>query len=409
MDKLLRKYAEVILKSCLKVDKDQPLFIRYNIERSDFVRIVTEVAYELGVKEIYYDMSDPFLKHEALKNLNVEELKKLPYWNEEIWNTYAKKNAAFLMLGSVTPGLMKDIDPKKMSEMTKYALSTRKEFDDLRDKSMISWTIAAVPIKMWADELFDDENSVEILWKKILEACLITEDDPIGIWNKKIDKLDARCKKLNKYNFKTLIYKSSNGTDFKIDLPDKHIWASGKEVLQNKKEVLVNFPTEEVFTSPDCRSAEGIVYSTKPLAYQGVIINNFNIRFKDGKVVEVHAEEGEDTLKELVNICENSDMLGEVALVPYNSPISNTKQVFLETLFDENAACHLALGDSFTECIENGPNTKKEVLFDKYNLNKCDSHTDFMIGNKDLNITGITHDNKEIPIFINGNFTEEFN
>ena len=410
MNKLMRKYAQVLLKTCLKVEKDQPLFINYNIERSDFVRIVTEEAYKLGVKDIYYDMVDSYIRKEALMNLEIEDLKKLTFWDKSIWNEYAKKNAAFLILASEMPGLMKDVDPKKISEMTKYLLTTRREFDKGRDKSMIAWTIAAVPTKMWAEELFKNEDDpVDKLWNIIFDICSIKEDDPVSIWNKKIEKLNIRANKLNNYRFKTLIYKSSNGTDFKVDLPDKHLWASGKEVLQNKKEVLVNFPTEEVFTSPDCKSAEGIVYSSKPLSYQGVIINNFNIRFKAGKVVEVHAKEGEETLKQLVNVCKNSNMLGEVALVPYDSPISNSKQVFLETLYDENAACHLALGDSFTECIENGPNMEKDDLFKNYNLNKCDSHTDFMVGTKDLNITGITHDNKEVPIFINGNFTEEFN
>ena len=410
MNKLMRKYAQVLLKTCLKVEKDQPLFINYNIERSDFVRIVTEEAYKLGVKDIYYDMVDSYIRKEALMNLEIEDLKKLTFWDKSIWNEYAKKNAAFLILASEMPGLMKDVDPKKISEMTKYLLTTRREFDKKRDKSMIAWTIAAVPTKMWAEELFKNEDDpVDKLWNIIFDICSIKEDDPVSIWNKKIEKLNIRANKLNNYRFKTLIYKSSNGTDFKVDLPDKHLWASGKEVLQNKKEVLVNFPTEEVFTSPDCKSAEGIVYSSKPLSYQGVIINNFNIRFKAGKVVEVHAKEGEETLKQLVNVCKNSNMLGEVALVPYDSPISNSKQVFLETLYDENAACHLALGDSFTECIENGPNMEKDDLFKNYNLNKCDSHTDFMVGTRDLNITGITHDNKEVPIFINGNFTEEFN
>ena len=410
MNKLMRKYEQVLLKTCLKVEKDQPLFINYNIERSDFVRIVTEEAYKLGVKDIYYDMVDSYIRKEALMNLEIEDLKKLTFWDKSIWNEYAKKNAAFLILASEMPGLMKDVDPKKISEMTKYLLTTRREFDKGRDKSMIAWAIAAVPTKMWAEELFKNEDDpLDKLWNIIFDICSIKEDDPVSIWNKKIEKLNIRANKLNNYRFKTLIYKSSNGTDFKVDLPDKHLWASGKEVLQNKKEVLVNFPTEEVFTSPDCKSAEGIVYSSKPLSYQGVIINNFNIRFKDGKVVEVHAKEGEETLKQLVNVCKNSNMLGEVALVPYDSPISNSKQVFLETLYDENAACHLALGDSFTECIENGPNMSKDDLFNNYNLNKCDSHTDFMIGTSDLNITGITHDNKEVPIFINGNFTEEFN
>ncbi len=405
---LKEKYARVILESCLRIEKETPLFISYNKERKDFVDIVTKIAKELGITDIYYDESDPFKKHELLKTLSIEELKETGLWNKEMWNIYGKKNAAFLMLASEMPGLMKDIDSKKLSEIIKYAQSTRKEFDDLRDKSILAWCIAAVPTEMWAKELYKEDNAVDILWDKIFDMCMIKEDNPTEIWNKKIEKLQERGKKLTNYRFKTLEYTSSNGTDFTIDLPKNHIWASGREKLASGKEVLVNFPTEEVFTSPDCKSAEGIVYSSKPLSYQDNIINNFYIKFSKGKVIDSHAEEGDSILKEMINICENSDMLGEVALVPYDSPISNMKEVFLETLFDENAACHIALGDSFPECIENGPNISKEVLFNEYNMNKCDSHVDFMIGTKDLNITGITEEGNKVLIFKNGNFSEEF-
>ena len=410
MFELQEKYAKVLLESCLKVEKDQPLFISFNVERIDFARIVGEIAFNMGIKDIYFDSSDPYLKHEALKHLEVDELKELTIWNKEIWNVYAKKNAAFLMLASETPGLMKDIDPEKMSAMTKYSLETRKEFDALRDKSALAWCIAAVPTEAWGKELFKDSTTpVDDLWNKIFDICSIKEDNPVEIWDEKIKKLQLRANKLNEYQFKSLQYNSSNGTDFRIDLPKNHIWASGKETLSNGKEVLVNFPTEEVFTSPDCTSAEGIVYSSKPLAYQDVIIDQFNIRFEKGVAVEAHAEQGEDTLNNMINLCENSNRLGEVALVPYDSPISNTNQIFLETLFDENAACHIALGDSVPECIKDGPNIDKDILFKEHNLNKCDSHVDFMVGNKDMHITGITEDNREIPIFVDGNFTEEFN
>lgn len=410
MKELQEKYARVLLESCLKVEKNQPLFISANIERIDFVRIVTKIAYELGVKDIYYDISDPYLKYEALKNLEVDELKKLSLWNKEMWNVYAEKHAAFLMLASETPGLMKDIDSKKLAAMTKYAYETRKPFDDLRDKSEIAWCIGAVPTKAWAKTLYpDNENPVEELWNQIFKICSIDQPDPVAIWNEKIRLLNVRAEKLTNYKFKTLKYSSSNGTNFKIDLPKDCLWASGFQELYNGKKVLVNFPTEEVFASPDCTSAEGIVYSSKPLAYQDNIIDEFNISFKDGKAIEYHAKQGEEILGEMINICQNSNMLGEVALVPYDSPISNSNQVFLETLFDENAACHIALGDSFPECIPGGANIDKNVLFNEYHLNKCDSHVDFMIGNKDMNITGITKDGQEVPIFINGNFTEEFN
>ena len=405
---LQEKYARVILESCLKVEKDQPLFISYNTERDDFVRIVSKVAYELGVRDIYYDVQDPYLKHEALMNLDIEDLKKTNLWNKEMWNVYAKKDAAFLMLASETPGLMKDVDSKKLAAMTKYSYETRKEFDARRDKSELAWCIAAVPTESWAKALYDADYAIDILWNDIFDICGIREEDPVKLWNEKIKKLETRANKLTEYQFKTLRYESSNGTKFKVDLPKNHIWASGKETLANGKEVLVNFPTEEVFTSPDCKSAEGIVYATKPLAYQDNIIDGFYVVFEKGKVIEAYADEGNDILNEMVNICKNSDMLGEVALVPFDSPISNTNKVFLETLFDENAACHIALGDSFTECVENGPNMDKDKLFEEYNLNKCDSHVDFMIGNKDLDITGITEDGQEVKVFVKGNFSKEF-
>ena len=411
MKELMEKYAKVLLESCLKVEENQPLFVSFNVERIDFARIVAEKAFELGVKDIFFDMVDPYLKHEALLNLDVSEMKDLSFWNKEMWNVYAKKNAAFLMLTSENPGLMRDVNPDKLREMTKYSYETRKGFDDLRDKNALAWCIAAVPTESWGQELFPDSNfPVVDLWNKIFEICRINESDPVKIWNDKIAKLKERGKKLTDYQFDKIVYKSSNGTDFNVKLPKNHIWASGSEILStNGKEVLVNFPTEEVFTSPDCFSGEGVVYSSKPLCYNDVIINDFNIRFKEGKVIEFHAKEGEEVLKNMINICENSNMIGEVALVPYDSPISNSKMTFLETLYDENAACHIALGDSFAECVENGPSIDKDELFNEYHLNKCDSHVDFMVGTEDLNITGITKDGKEVPIFVDGNFSEEFN
>ena len=201
MDKLMRKYARVLLESCLKVEDNQPLFISFNVERLDFTRIVSEEAYKLGVKDIYFDMSDPYLKHGALKYLEVEDLKKLSFWNKEMWNVYAKKHAAFLMLASETPGLMKDIEPKKITEMTRYAYETRKEFESFRDKSELAWCIAAVPTKAWADELFENNNdSVELLWNKIFEICSITEEDPVKIWNEKQNRHhDGACFENGKY------------------------------------------------------------------------------------------------------------------------------------------------------------------------------------------------------------------
>ena len=408
MKELMIKYAKVLLDTCLKVDKDQPLFINVDPERLDFVRIISKIAYEKGITDIHLELIDPYLKHDALLNLGVEELKKTHYFNKKIWDTYAKKGAAFLMLASVNPGLMKDVDQKKLSELTAYSYKTRKYFDKEREKARISWCIAAVPTLAWAKTIFpNSKNPVKDLWNKIFEICLINDKDPALSWKNKITRLEEIAKKLNNYQFDELRYKSNNGTDFIIKLPNNHIWRTGYDILENGKKVLVNFPTEEIFTSPKYDTAEGIVYSSKPLSYNGVIIDEFNIIFNKGKAIKSYAKTGDKTLTEMIKVCKNSNYLGEVALVAYDSPISNAKMVFEETLFDENAACHIALGDSFPECIKDGNKKSREELYE-LGLNKCDSHIDFMIGTKDLNIIGITKDKKEVEIFKSGNFSKEF-
>ena len=408
MNELKRKYAEVILKFCLNVDTYKPLFISYDIEIRDFVRILVDLAYDMGIKDIYLEGTDSNLKHDALKYLSVEDCIKTPYWNKEAWNVYAKKDAAFLMLASEQPGLMDDIDPKKIKELVRYSQSTRKIFDDKRDKSELLWTIAAVPTLRWARKVFkDSKNPKDDLWMKIFDICMIKEQDPVKAWIEKLEKLTNIKDKLNNYKFKLLKYKNSKGTDFSVGLLDKHIWLSGSEKTTSGRVYLPNFPTEEIFTSPDYNTAKGIVYSSKPLSYQGNIIENFNITFENGKAVKWQASSKEDALSEMITNCKNADYLGEVALVEYDSAISKTNLVFYETLFDENASCHIALGDSFPECYENGPKTSKEKLYE-LGLNDCDSHTDFMIGTNDLEIIGVTKDEKEIKIFEKGNFTKEF-
>ena len=404
MEELMTKYSKMILNVCLRVKSNQPLFISFNSERLDFVRILASEAYKIGVKDIYFDCIDSILKHDMLKNLDIEDLKNSNYFNRYMWNEYAKKGAAFIMLASETPGLMLDIDSEKQSKAFIYSLETRKEFDDLRSKSMVPWCIAAVPTYSWAKKIFPESNTpLEDLWNKIFEICGVYEDNPEEHLENKLKLLSIRKDKLNSLHIKKLTYTNSLGTNFSIELNDKTIWATGRDKLANGEEVLVNYPTEEIFTSPNRLSANGIVYSSKPLSYQDKLINNFWIKFENGKAIDCGAEEGLDTLQSIINSCENSNYLGEVALVPFDSPISNSNTIFYETLFDENAACHLALGDSFTECIENGINMSKEELLSN-NMNQCTNHVDFMIGTNDLNIKAITFNNEEIDIFINGNF-----
>ncbi|MDE5888799.1 MAG: aminopeptidase, partial [Bacilli bacterium] len=326
----------------------------------------------------------------------------------EKWNKYAKSGAAFLMLASETPGLMKDIDPMKLNELTMYSYETRKEFDELRNKSIVPWCIAAVPTLPWAEEVFPkSKDPLKDLWNEIFTICYINEKNPEKVWEQKIEKLSKVCEKLNSYHFKTLKYKNDLGTDFTIDLPDKHLWASGENKLVNGVHAIANFPTEEVFTSPTYDSANGIVYASKPLCYQDNLIEDFWIKFEKGIATDCHAKKGDKVLKQIISSCKNSNRLGEVALVPYDSPISNSNIIFYETLYDENASCHLALGASFAECLENGPKLSKKDL-EKAKLNDCNNHVDFMIGSKDLSIVGTTVNGEEITIFEKGNLTKDF-
>lgn len=408
MNELKKKYIDVILNDCLNIEACQPLLLCFNNETVDFARMVANRAYEIGVKDIYFDVIYPELKHDALKNLEIDDLKKLSFWNKEVWDEYAKKGAAFLMFDSITPDLMSDVDSNKIREMVAYSAKTRKVFKSMRDKSQLAWCIVCVPTYDWAKLMFpNSDNPIDDLWNVIFDICEIKNDNPSLEWNKKLDKLNKVTKKLNNYNFKKLKYHNSLGTNFIVELPEGHIWKSGLEKLENGKEILCNFPTEEVFTSPDYRTANGILYSSKPLSYQGSIIDKFNITFKDGKVISSFAEVGDRELKAMINTCPNSDYLGEVSFVESSSSISKTNLIFYETLFDENAACHVALGNSFPECIKNGTSKSKEELL-KMGLNNCNNHVDFMIGTDDLEVIGITHDKKEIKIMENGNFTEEF-
>lgn len=408
MKEKITEYANVLLTSCLQLEKNQPLFISANIERIDFVRIVANEAYKLGVKDIYFELTDPILKHDALLNLELENLKKMSFWNKEMWNIYAKKGAAFLMLVGEMPGLMKDIDPKKANELTMHAFKTRKEFDDLRDESKVPWCIAAVPTLAWAKEIFPSvKDPVNKLWNQIFKICEIEKNNTKKAIDKNIKYLTKRADVLNSLKIKKLTYKNKLGTDFTIELPENHLWQTGGEKLKNGKNVLVNFPSFEVFTCPNRSSASGIVYSSKPLCYHDVIISDFWIKFDKGKVVSFKAKKGNKVLAQMIKSCPNSDYIGEVALVPYDSPISKSNIIFYETLFDENASCHIALGSAFAECIKNGPKMSKGELL-KNGLNQCDNHVDFMIGTKDLSIIGETQDGKKIEIFKDGNFTKKF-
>lgn len=398
------KYADLLLKKCLNIKKDEPLLISAPIESIDFIRIVARKAYTLGVKDIYFDFDDDILKHDQLLNLDIDSLKESRFWNKKIFDEYALKGAAFLMFCGDDPDLMNDIDSVKSAAVSKNSILSKPIYKAKQSINEISWCIASVATNSWANKVFNNKsNSKELLWNEIFKMCLVNSEDPIKAWTDKINQTSYKCKKLNDICFKELHYTNKLGTDLHIKLSKDAIWHGGSEKTTDGRIAIFNMPTEEVFTTPIRTGVDGIVYSSKPLVYNGSLIEDFMLKFVNGKVVEFTAKKGYEILKNIIEADENSCMLGEIALVDYNSPISNSGLIFYETLFDENASCHLALGDGFPTCIKGSDNMTKEELLN-IGINKSSMHVDFMIGTKDLIIEGITQDGSKIIIFNQGNF-----
>ena len=390
------KYIELILKKCLKIE-GQPLFINYNKINKNFVKKIEKYAKSIGVCDIYLDERDLNKEREVILNTNLEDIQKNELFNCKKWDEYAQKDAAFLMLESYIPGLMDKIDSDKLSKVSIVNQTTKPIYKEKQLKGLIPWCIAAVPNEYWAKDIFlNSKQPLDDFWNTLADICMLKEENPISSWNKLLKKQAKNLKKLNNMKIKKLYFKNDLGTNLEIELSSKALWQSA---CGNKW--IVNMPSYEVFTSPNYKKTNGIVYSSKPLVYSGKIIDKFYLEFKDGKVINFDAKKGKDILKEIINSDEFSSFLGEVALVNYNSPISNTKKVFKSTLLDENASCHLALGSGFLECIENGNNLNKDEL-KKIGLNSSKNHVDFMIGTKDLTIEADTVNGKLI-IMQNGN------
>ena len=403
--KRLEKYAELLVKCGLNVQQGQEVIVRCDLDQPEFVAMVTEQLYKAGAGRVEVEWSYmPVTKLNYIYRTQ-ESLSEFSQVDEAKLKRRLDKLSCLLWLDSDDPDGLNGTDGKKIAaaRMAKYPFI--KPYNDALENKY-QWCIAAVPGKAWARKVFpglSDDEAVEKLWEAILYTSRV-DDDPVAAWEKHNKKLAERCAFLNSHKFEYLEYKSSNGTDFKVGLIDKGIFAGGGETTLGKGIYFnPNIPSEEVFTSPMRGRAEGKVVATKPLSYQGKLIENFWVEFRDGKVVKTHAEKNGELLEQMVNMDEGAAYLGECALIAYDSPINNTGILFYNTLFDENASCHLALGRGFNNCLED---------YEKYSFEECkqlginDSmiHVDFMIGSKDLSIVGLTKDGSRVQIFKDGNW-----
>lgn len=408
--KKIRNYAKLIARVGINVQPTQEVDIVSPVDQYPFVRILVEELYKAGAAYINMKWSDAPITKLNIEYALFDRLAHLTSYEKEEYEYKIKVHPARIYIDSEDPDALKGIDQVKYG---KIIASKGVEIREYRDKydDYCQWCIAGVPSKEWARKVFPnlkEDDAVEALWEAILKVSRAYEGNPIENWKIHNENLVRHAELLNKLKLKKLHYYSSNGTDLNIELLDNVKWLAGGEFTKGRKIYFQpNIPTEECFTTPNRNKTNGVVYASKPLSYRGEIIENFFFRFENGKVVEVKAEKGEELLKDMIKLDENACYLGECALVPFHSPINDTGILFFSTLYDENAACHLALGDGFSNLIEEDNNYSKDELINM-GINQSIVHTDFMIGSSDLNIDGEDKDGKIHHIFVNGDWGEEF-
>lgn len=401
----LEKYAELAVKVGVNIQPEQTLVVNTTLEGAELVRMIVKKAYEAGARNVIVNWNDDTVNRTKYELAPDEVFHEYPEWRAKETIELAEKGAAFLSVISSSPDLLKDVDSKRIANFQKASGTALKPWRQMMQSDKVSWSIVAVPSQAWADKVFPEEpaeNRVHKLWEAILKAVRIDTKNPVDAWKKHDDTLHEKVDYLNEKHYQKLHY-TAPGTDLTIELPKKHLWCGAGSINEKGHSFMANMPTEEVFTVPLKTGVNGTVASTKPLSYGGNIIDNFSVTFKDGRIVEVKAEQGEEILKHLVETDEGSHYLGEVALVPYNSPISQSNVLFFNTLFDENASNHLAIGSSYAFCLEGGKQMSPEELAAN-GLNESLTHVDFMIGSDKMNIDGIKADGTSEPVFRNGDW-----
>jgi len=392
-DNLEKQYFELLLKFCLKVDKS--LFISSDVIAKDATERFVEYAKNNGVKEVYVCWSDAVKEAELLKTIEFEDIKTNKAFDNSVWDEYALKNSAFILFRSEIPGVFDGVEERKVVEASRVKRESCKIYKQRQLSYQISWNIAVLPNEIWAKTLFDGEDCYDKFYYGIFDMCMVSEKgDTLSRWKKQLQKNTQLALKLNKLQIKELYYTALNGTDLKVKLTPNAIWLGA-----DKGGIVVNMPTYEVFTFPDANGVNGVVKSTRPLYYNGVKIDNFFLEFKDGKVINYKAEQGAEALGFLLKIDQGSSRLGEVALVNCNSPVANQNKVFCNTLLDENASCHFALGNAYPTTCKNYQSISKNANQNGFNLSIV--HEDFMVGYNQLKITALT-DQGEVVIMENG-------
>ena len=407
MQKKFEEYAKLLVEIGVNVQKGQNLVISCPVDCAWFGRLCAKAAYDAGCREVIMRWNDDELTRERFLRAADDVFDAVPEWNVRFHTDYAREGAAFLHIEASDPELLKGVEQDRLVRSARSSGEALKEFRQLQMSNFSPWAIGAIPAPSWAGKVFpgcSEEEAMEKLWDAIHTSVRVDgSGNAVQKWKEHVDTLQARVKKLNELRLESLHYTNSLGTDLTIRLPEDHLWAGGDAVSKAGIRFVANMPTEEIFTAPLRDGIDGVVYASMPLSLSGDLVDKFHFVIKEGKITEVHAGVGEEKLKAETTLDEGASYFGEVALVPYDSPIRNQELLFYNTLFDENAACHLAFGEAYAECIEGGEDMSKEEL-KAHGLNDSITHVDFMVGTADLQIMGKTRDGQEVPIFVDGNF-----
>lgn len=403
---MLKKYAELIVKQGVNLQKGQELVIDASIECYALVREIAKWAYQVGAKDVIVHYTDETISRLRYEHCPVEHFETVPEYLVALRNQYALRHAAIVTITSTDPEAMKGIDPMKISTWSKAVHQQCQTFYDHLDLGIDRWCIVGAPSVAWANKVFpdmSDQEAVNALWQAIFKVTRCDSDDPVEAWNMHRRSFERRVKILNEKKIKSLHYRNHLGTDLVIGMNQDYLFAGGGSYTTDGIYSFPNIPTEEIFTSPCKDDVNGIVYSSMPLNYNGNLVDEFYIKFQNGRIVDYGAKKEYEILKSIIETDEGSHYLGEAALVPYDSPIQNLGILFYNTLFDENASCHLAIGRGFNECIVDGLKMNKDELFAR-GINQSLTHVDFMIGTKDLSIIATLEDGQEFVVFKDGQF-----
>ncbi len=405
----LENYARLLIRVGLNVKENQIVVIKAPVEAYEFVQLLSKEAFFCKARDVLVRFRDEQISHQKYLYASEDTFETVPSYEADFYNQTSEQGACYLTLLGEDPDLMQDVNPKRMMAYSKAFRKETKAYRNRLDFMECQWCIAAVSTKSWAKKVYpdlDEKEAKEKLWKDILSICCVNED-PVLTWNKRQVDFETKVKKLNDLNLKALHYTNSLGTDCTIELPKDYCFAGGGSLLKDGTLYFANLPTEEVFSAPFKYGVNGKLFASYPLNYNGALIEDFWFEFKKGRIINYGCQKGKEILDQIFDLDENARYLGEVALVPFESPISQLNRVFYETLIDENASCHFALGQSYAECIKGGLEMNEEQLLEK-GMNQSIVHIDFMVGTEDLNIEGITEKNERISIFEKGSYSSLF-